>query len=51
MDAGWATNLAEGLDLERAASEAHGRRAVRADAIAARRAAVQDRGRAQSGSA
>ena len=48
MDAGWATGLEEGLAIERAASEAHSRRAVRADAIAARRAAVQDRGRAQS---
>lgn len=48
MDAGWATTLDAGLSIEQEASQAHSRRAVKADAIAARRAAVQDRGRAQS---
>jgi hypothetical protein len=49
MDAGWSTTLEEGLAIERTASAEHGRREVRPDRIAARRAAIQDRGRNQSG--
>ena len=48
MDAGWMSTLAEGLDVEHAASIAHGKREVRADRIKARRADIQNRGRAQS---
>lgn len=48
MDAGWATTLDEGLRIERAANAAHGAREVRAERIAARRADIQQRGRAQS---
>ena len=48
MDAGWATTLEEGLSIERNANREHGRREVRPDRIAARRAAIQDRGRNQS---
>jgi enoyl-CoA hydratase len=48
MDAGWMSTLAEGLDTEHTASIAHGQREVRADRIKARRADIQNRGRAQS---
>lgn len=48
MDAGWATDLGAGLALERAASAAHGQRQRPEDAVAARRAGIQDRGRSQS---
>lgn len=49
MDAGWATSLAEGLEIELGASEAHSRASVTPEKVAARRAAIQSRGRAQSG--
>lgn len=48
MDAGWATDLDAGLTLEREASAAHGRRQRPEDAVAARRAGIQDRGRRQT---
>ena len=48
MDAGWHTSLAEGLALEDSASRQHGSSQVSADKVAARRAAIQDRGRSQS---
>lgn len=48
MDAGWHTTLAAGLDLEQAATRAHGKAEVRADKVAARRANIQDRGRHQA---
>lgn len=48
MDAGWATTLDAGLELELAASRAHSEREVTAEKVAARRAAIQARGRAQS---
>jgi len=48
MDAGWQTSLAEGLAIEHQASTAHGRTEVRAEKVAARRAAIQSRGREQS---
>lgn len=47
IDAGYATTLADGLQLESAASRAHVRN-VTPEAIAARRSDVQARGRAQS---
>lgn len=50
IDAGWHSTLAEGLRLEDEASKAHGRREVRPEKVAARRAAIQARGREQSGS-
>lgn len=49
IDAGWHATLAEGLRLEDEASKAHGRREVRPEKVAARRAAIQARGREQSG--
>ena len=49
MDAGWQETLAAGLAIEHAASTEHGRREVTADKVAARRAAIQSRGRDQSG--
>ena len=49
MDAGWASTLAEGLEIETAASDAHGRAERPADKVAARRAAIQERGRGQAG--
>ncbi len=49
IDAGWNSTLAEGLRLEDEASKAHGRKEVRAEKVAARRAAIQARGREQSG--
>lgn len=48
MDAGWASNLADGLRLEAAASAEHGQRQRPEEAVAARRGAIQDRGRDQS---
>ena len=48
MDAGWHTDLSDGLALEDAASRAHGQRERPADQVAARRAAIQARGRNQS---
>jgi enoyl-CoA hydratase len=48
MDEGWAGSLAEGLRIEKEANVDHGRREVRAERIAARRADIQDRGRDQS---
>jgi enoyl-CoA hydratase len=49
MDAGWASTLAEGLEVERAASQAHSRTEVTPEKVAERRAAIQSRGRDQSG--
>jgi enoyl-CoA hydratase len=48
IDRGYATTLAEGLRLEVEASRAH-MRGVEPQAIAARRRAIQERGRRQSG--
>ena len=48
MDEGWNTSLAEGMEIEHVASVAHGRSEVRAEKVAARRAAIQSRGREQS---
>ena len=48
MDAGWASTLQDGLEIEAQASIAHSRQEVRADKVAARRADIQLRGRAQS---
>jgi enoyl-CoA hydratase len=48
MDAGWATSLAEGLEIEKSASIDHSRREVRSDKIASRRRQIQSRGRIQS---
>ncbi|MEQ8486981.1 MAG: enoyl-CoA hydratase [Pseudomonadales bacterium] len=49
MDAGWHATLAEGLAVEHQASEAHSRREVTPEKVAERRAAIQARGRTQSG--
>lgn len=48
MDEGWHTTLDHGLEIELAASREHAEHAVSADKIAARRAAIQSRGRNQS---
>ncbi len=48
IDAGWHATLAEGLAIEQSASEAHSRREVTPEKVAARRAAIQERGRKQS---
>lgn len=48
MDAGWAATLGEGLAIELTASEAHSRQQVTPEKVAARRAGIQTRGRAQS---
>ena len=48
MDAGWHTTLEEGLATEHEASVAHGRTEVSADKVAARRAAIQERGRSHN---
>ena len=48
IDAGWNSTLEEGLRLEDEASKAHSKREVRPDKVAARRAAIQARGREQS---
>lgn len=50
MDAGWSASLAEGIALEASASAAHGKRQRPEDAVAARRNAIQQRGRSQSSS-
>ena len=49
MDSGWQATLAEGLAIEAAASRAHAKAQVRPEKVAERRAAVQARGRRQSG--
>jgi enoyl-CoA hydratase len=49
MDAGWATDLAEGMAIEQEASREHMRRNVTPEAVSARRSAIQDRGRRQDG--
>ena len=49
MDSGWQATLAEGLAIESAASRAHAKAEVRPEKVARRRAAVQARGRRQSG--
>ena len=49
MDSGWQATLAEGLAIEDAASRAHAQAEVRPEKVAQRRAAVQARGRQQSG--
>ena len=49
MDSGWQATLAEGLAIEGAASRAHAKAEVRPEKVARRRAAVQARGRQQSG--
>ncbi len=49
INAGWYSTLAEGLQIEDEASKAHGRREVRPEKVAARRASIQARGREQSG--
>ena len=48
MDAGWNATLGDGLEIELAANRAHSKREVTADKVAARRAGIQDRGRAQA---
>ncbi|MFK7914285.1 MAG: enoyl-CoA hydratase [Pseudomonadales bacterium] len=48
MDAGWETGLGEGLTIEAQASAAHGKRQRPEEAVAARRADIQNRGRSQS---
>jgi enoyl-CoA hydratase len=48
MDAGWDTTLGEGMQIEDAASRAHSKTEVRAEKVAARRAAIQSRGRNQA---
>ena len=47
MDAGWHGSLNEGLAEEARATRAHDRREVPAEKVAARRAAIQNRGRQQ----
>lgn len=49
IEAGWNTTLAQGMALEDDASKAHSKREVRPEKVAARRAAIQGRGRTQSG--
>lgn len=48
QDAGWMSNLDDGLKLERKASNAHARAQVSAGKVAARRADIQNRGRSQN---
>jgi enoyl-CoA hydratase len=48
MDAGWHATLEQGLAIELEASQAHSRSEVRPEKVAARRAAIQTRGREQS---
>jgi enoyl-CoA hydratase len=48
MDAGWDATLGEGMQIEDAASRAHSKTEVRAEKVAARRAAIQSRGRNQA---
>ncbi len=47
MNDGWNSTLGEGLAIEHAASREHMQTRVTAEAVAARRAAIQDRGRKQ----
>ena len=47
MDQGWAASLGDGMAIEDAASRAHMRDNVTPEAVAARRAGIQSRGRAQ----
>jgi enoyl-CoA hydratase len=49
MDAGWHATLGDGLALELDASNRHMRAEVRPERVAGRRAAIQSRGRDQSG--
>ena len=49
MDQGWATTLENGIEIELEASRAHSKEEVRSEKVAARRAAIQDRGRNQAG--
>jgi enoyl-CoA hydratase len=48
MNEGWHATLADGLGIEKSANRAHSRGEVQADKIAARRAAIQARGRSQN---
>jgi enoyl-CoA hydratase len=48
IDRGWATTLAQGLEIEAEASQAHARAELTPEKVAARRAAIQDRGRSQT---
>lgn len=48
MDEGWNATLDEGMHIEDVASRAHSKSEVRADKVAARRADIQSRGRAQT---
>lgn len=48
MDAGWETTLEQGLQIELQANRAHASAEVRPEKVAARRAAIQARGRLQS---
>lgn len=47
MDDGWNSTLGEGMAIEHAASREHMQSQVTPEAVAARRAAIQDRGRKQ----
>ena len=49
IDVGWHGTLTDGLEAESRASEAHHQREVTPEKVAARRAAIQSRGRSQSG--
>lgn len=49
MDLGWHTDLGEGMQIEHQASVSHGKAEVRPEKVAQRRAAIQNRGRNQSG--
>ena len=49
MDEGWHTDLGTGLDIELAASRAHGKAEVTPEKVAQRRSTIQARGRVQSG--
>ncbi len=48
MDEGWCVDLNTGLDIERRANRAHARTELTPAKVAARRTAIQDRGRSQS---
>ncbi len=48
MDAGWNTTLEAGIEIEAAATKAHDRARSPASQVAQRRAAIQQRGRAQA---
>ena len=49
MDLGWQTDLGEGLKIEQEASQRHGQTELTPEKVAQRRAAIQNRGRSQSG--